>query len=295
MGGEPPVVRAVSERASRGPALPALLLALVLGCSDGDTTAPPAAGIMADWLEIVDGGSGAVAELIDAGAPPGGDGPAVAVSPSNPFVAGGSADLRVTVAAPDSIDGLLLAVDGSRGYVALDLGALRTSTSVRVTLRAPPAARDFVLRVAGRLRGATGPWSDLSIAPVDVEHGPVEFALSWDTGADLDLHVVEPGDTEIHPADPVAASGGEMDLIAQGCTQTGPSSEHIVWGTDDAPPRGQYVVRIAFAAACGATETDWILTMRAPGQRTRVLSGTISGDPGGGGAGAGNAVGRLTY
>jgi len=42
--------------------------------------------------------------------------------------------------------------------------------------------------------------------------GDPQFTLLWDTKADIDLHVIEPGGKEIFWNDPKGKFGGELDV-----------------------------------------------------------------------------------
>ena len=67
---------------------------------------------------------------------------------------------------------------------------------------------------------------------VAVRRGDPQFTLLWDSEADLDLHVIEPGGVEIDWEHPDGALGGTLDV--DNCRGFGP--ENIYWGrkTDDA-------------------------------------------------------------
>ena len=47
---------------------------------------------------------------------------------------------------------------------------------------------------------------------VEVQVGDPQFTLLWDTKADIDLHVVEPGGKEIYWNDRKGRQGGELDV-----------------------------------------------------------------------------------
>jgi hypothetical protein len=66
-----------------------------------------------------------------------------------------------------------------------------------------------------------------NIRGVEVKVGDPQFTLIWDTDADLDLHVVEPGGKEIYWEDPKGASGlgGELDVD----NTKGFGPENIYW------------------------------------------------------------------
>ena len=51
-----------------------------------------------------------------------------------------------------------------------------------------------------------------NIRGVEVKVGDPQFTLIWDTEADLDLHVIEPGGKEIYWEEPRGRQGGELDV-----------------------------------------------------------------------------------
>jgi hypothetical protein len=63
------------------------------------------------------------------------------------------------------------------------------------------------------------------IRGVPVKVGDPQFTLLWDTDADLDLHVIEPGGKEIYWEDPKGKKGGELDVD----NTKGFGPENIYW------------------------------------------------------------------
>lgn len=75
-----------------------------------------------------------------------------------------------------------------------------------------------------------------TIRGVEVKVGDPQFTLIWDTGADIDLHVVEPGGSHIYWAERRGDNGGELDVD----DTDGLGPENIYWLDPDAP-EGQKV------------------------------------------------------
>jgi hypothetical protein len=85
--------------------------------------------------------------------------------------------------------------------------------------------------------------------------------LTWDTEADLDLHVVDPAGEEIFhgdattldsftPGSTSASSYGFLDVDSNAdCAIDGLRLENVVW--EGPPPSGHYLVRVDAAALCG--------------------------------------------
>ncbi len=67
---------------------------------------------------------------------------------------------------------------------------------------------------------------------VAVKVGDPQFTLIWDTDADLDLHVVEPGGKEIYWEDPKGNRGGELDVD----NTKGFGPENIYWLVESEGP-----------------------------------------------------------
>jgi hypothetical protein len=72
-------------------------------------------------------------------------------------------------------------------------------------------------------------------------NGDIKVTLAWDTGADLDLHVVDPSGEEIWWDDPSAKSGGFLDVD----DIDGYGRENIFW-EDGTAPSGTYRVYVHY-------------------------------------------------
>jgi hypothetical protein len=107
--------------------------------------------------------------------------------------------------------------------------------------------------------------------------GPLVISLSWDTEADLDLHVVEPNGTEIwrnHQSDYQTSEGQpqnplqlnnfvkarnaylDFDSNAQ-CVIDGRRLENVIWGPDAGIQHGTYTVRVDTFGMCGQSYAYW--------------------------------------
>ena len=84
-----------------------------------------------------------------------------------------------------------------------------------------------------------------SVRGVEVKVGDPQFTLIWDSDADLDLHVIEPGGKEIYWLDPKGKEGlgGELDVD----NTKGFGPENIYWLKDEGEqkipgsgPSGEY-------------------------------------------------------
>ncbi|WP_165232403.1 YfaP family protein [Aquisphaera insulae] len=72
---------------------------------------------------------------------------------------------------------------------------------------------------------------------VAVKVGDPQFTLIWDSDADLDLHVIEPGGKEIYWEEPKGKQGGELDVD----NTKGFGPENIYWLVESSGPGSQKV------------------------------------------------------
>ncbi|MBI5499533.1 MAG: putative metal-binding motif-containing protein [Deltaproteobacteria bacterium] len=121
--------------------------------------------------------------------------------------------------------------------------------------------------------------------------GTLQFALSWASTADLDLHVFDPHGFEIDYEDGQRASpsGGQLDRDDRGAcyTEEDPivtdNSENVYWAGN--PPGGHYSVHVHNYDACNSYgATTFVLTVLMggeaqafqatvqPGEDTEVIS-----------------------
>jgi uncharacterized protein YfaP (DUF2135 family) len=119
-------------------------------------------------------------------------------------------------------------------------------------------------------------------------------SVSWNSAADVDLHVVEPGGEEIYYGSTLSGTGGELDLDSNAaCGSDGPRNENITWAEGTAPV-GEYIVRVDYWDSCEATQTDYVVTVHVQGQTPQVFTGTFTGGGDSGGAGSGVEITRFT-
>jgi hypothetical protein len=161
---------------------------------------------------------------------------------------------------------------------------LQFSTTVSFASDIGAGRHDLVLR-AVLADGQMGP---ALIQPVMITNftditGTLQIRLSWDTNADLDLHVIvpvvqpDPPDPKVAatievwvnqpsslPQRPVfnpytpeeLAAGGLLDHDSNAsCVIDGRRQENVVWG--GAPPPGNYIVRVDATSLCGEIDAQW--------------------------------------
>ncbi|MEO8900919.1 MAG: hypothetical protein ABI488_04665 [Polyangiaceae bacterium] len=157
---------------------------------------------------------------------------------------------------------------GVPGFTAPDLPTFRASASFSQEL----SVGHYTLEArAVDVTGQFGPprrqtLTALPIAPSVAVAGTLTVTLTWDTEADLDLHVVDPSGTEIfHGArssvdpfssDATGTSVGVLDVDSNAqCVIDGLRQEDVVWA--DEPPSGHYLVRVDTTSLCDRTSARW--------------------------------------
>ncbi len=118
-------------------------------------------------------------------------------------------------------------------------------------------------------RGAGGE----DINGVTVQSGDPQFTLLWDSEADLDLHVIEPGGKEIYWEDPDGAFGGALDVD----NFQGFGPENVYWlrpvegagrSVPGPGPPGVYKWFVVYAGAPGGVllPTQWKVRIKHAGK-----------------------------
>lgn len=114
-----------------------------------------------------------------------------------------------------------------------------------------------------------------SIRGVAVKVGDPQFTLLWDSEADLDLHVIEPGGKEIYWEEPKGAFGGELDVD----NTKGYGPENVYWLRDGgekgerligAGPPGEYRWFVVYWGGFGGVPrpTRWKVRIKHNGKVT---------------------------
>jgi len=96
-----------------------------------------------------------------------------------------------------------------------------------------------------------------------VASGELQFTLMWDSTTDLDLHVLDPGGTEINYGRKFSATGGELDVD----DTNGFGPENIYWNTD--APVGTYLVGVRNFTGSAAANYTLTVTKRGVSTVTR--------------------------
>lgn len=83
--------------------------------------------------------------------------------------------------------------------------------------------------------------------------GAIQITLAWNTGADIDLYVTDPGGETLSYSHTTAASGGNLDHDARGQCNASQANNHIenVYWNSAQPPSGNYQVQLHYWGDCG--------------------------------------------
>jgi hypothetical protein len=224
---------------------------------------------------------------------------------------GGDADLgaaSIGIAFADLGDGYwIVPVEEPDEMVS---GAVQWAASCAFSWDIPPGPHDLDF-VAIDGNGNAGPKNPLTLTfQSSVPTGQVVVSLTWDSAADLDLHVVGPplpaaatgspdlwaGNPSIVDMNGVLIPGtGQIDRDANAaCVESPLREEDAIFA--DQPLPGTYVVRVDMAAACGAAAANFTVTVRVGGKVIGTFEGillAIQAD--GGGTGTGVFVTNLSF
>lgn len=207
-------------------------------------------------------------------------GPAVTVFNVPPRISPGTLGKCNGTLAP-SATGVVIALEGDLGYWVIPAGIPDVTAPGAPTFTADVAygaelregTRNFQVRAVDE-QGRFGPAAVKAIKVTNTKKpaGPFVISLSWDTNADLDLHVVEPTGVEIWKRDissyveppvgspPLPAGqkkpGGKLDFDSNAsCVRDGRRAENVVYELP--PPKGRYVVRVDAFSLCQQPNAYW--------------------------------------
>ena len=238
------------------------------------------------------------------GSPPApGSGPSANMPTSSVVITGGS--VQVDMTASGEFATVVIVVDGIEGYFMATVPSSRAAARLVVTLAGlvPELQFDYLVAVADG-GGQFGPYSRTTMEAIPVASGDIQVSATWDTEADVDLHVVGPDGNEIYYGNR-SASGGQLDLDANAaCSTSNIYQENIGWAKG-AAPRGTYTVRLDYWSSCGVDITNYVVTVSlrpgtpvipgTPGAEVLTYTGSFTGDGTNGGAGDGRFITRFTF
>jgi hypothetical protein len=277
------------------------MAAFVSACDDASPTSSDGEQqTIADYVDSVSAGGTPGVMRVDAIPRPRSGGPAISVSGHGTVVNGGITTVNVAsstpfqtiyVAGTPPTSPLFVPVSG---YYEIPLPAPVTSAELLMTFPQALASEEFNLYFsAADVEGRVGMPSEKSYDAILVGSGDIQVTVSWDTGADVDLHVIDPSGFEIYWASRQSPSGGELDLDSNAaCAGDNVRNENISWPIGTAP-QGDYTVRVDYWSSCGAPETNYTVVIHNEGE-TDIHYGVFTGDGDGGGAGSGVEIATFT-
>jgi hypothetical protein len=166
---------------------------------------------------------------------------------------GGTANLRVTLEPNVANPLFVVSVDGDSGYHTVTGSDANGDgvQEIQVQVRSDARQGAIVIEVAPTDgKGQIGEYRKLELTLVPSGVGDVKVTLSFDPIHDLDLHVIEPGGSEIYFARPSSPTGGKLDLDSgANCTASVANAENIYWPAG-AAPTGEYRVRVQDFEPC---------------------------------------------
>jgi hypothetical protein len=180
------------------------------------------------------------------------------------------------------------------GFFLIRLAQPVTSVDLTIVLPVQVASQRFTLEYSGSLNnGPFGSYRAQTVQVTTVGTGDVQISVTWNSNADVDLHVVEPNGTEIYWGNERSSTGGELDLDSNAaCSGDNVRAENIRWPSGRAPS-GTYIVRVDYWDACGASSTSYTVRV-INGNSTQTFSGSFTGSGDQGGAGSGREITRFT-
>ncbi len=284
----------ISKRFAR--LAPVALLALASGsCIDWKrTTAAPEDSVrrFISLVQTLDGSR--TATLVDRAAPtPGSSGAVTAVLPAQ-VLRGGTVQTTLTSTTPFSR--AVFTVPGNTDHWELALAAPVTSVTVLMVIAVEMPKTMFTLQIAGGGASNTGPYQSTDLGVIFVGTGEIQTNVTWDTPADVDLHLIDPSGKEIYYASRNSPTGGQLDLDSNaGCATDGPRAENIFWGDGIIVPHGEYILRVDYWSSCDAPSTNYTVTINLRGKPPKIFTGVLTGTGSHAGAGSGKTIAVFTY
>jgi hypothetical protein len=272
--------------------IPAVLTAAALGACTGEMQLPEISIAAVVSSITVDGEPATV--TVESGTPPS-ENAAPVISATLPAAAINGGSFGVSVSSTDPISEVVVGMPSTPDYFRIALSSPKTSATIVVTLDPGTPGGPMELYLAGGSGpDQYGPYISRGLSVIRVGSGDVQVSVAWNSAADLDLHVVDPSGEEVYWGSRTAVSGGELDLDSNAaCGSDQPRNENTVWPVGQAPT-GTYVVRLDHWDACGAEQTDYVVTIWVKGHDAQVFSGTFTGEGEHGGLGDGIDIATFT-
>lgn len=273
----------------------ALVLASASSCVEWKQPTEAEETSVARYVAAVQTSLGDASAVLRKGAPPaGGAGPVVTAPIPSLILLGGT--VQVTASSASAFTHVMVAVPGVNDYWELTLTAPALSVELLLVFSQEIPKNSFDVRLAGALGGPFGAVQESAVSVISVGTGDVQINITWDSRADVDLHVVDPSGGEIYWASKTSTTGGQLDLDSNaGCGSDGPRAENIFWASGLVAPHGDYLVRADYWSNCGEVRTNYVVTVNAKGRAPQVFSGFFIGPGDAGNKGSGRTITTLAY
>jgi hypothetical protein len=290
----------VSQERSIGLAAMAAMTLFAGACDDDPASPGDERQTITGYVASVsaDGTPGAMRE--DTMPRPSTGGPATSVDGNAIIVNGGTTTVVVTSPTPFQTVYVAGSIPASRLFIPVDgcfeisLPAPATSVELLITFPQTLASHEFDLHFSvADPSGTVGMPVAKSYDALVVGTGDVQVTVAWDTDADVDLHVVDPGGSEIYWGSRQSPSGGALDLDSNAaCQRDNVRNENITWPVGTAP-QGTYTVRVDYWSNCDAPATNFTVLIHNEGTND-VFQGRFEGPGDQGGYGSGVEIATFT-
>ena len=234
------------------------------------------------------------ASLVDGALPTAANGAQVTAILPSQVLRGGT--VQTTLVSTTPFSRALFGIPGINDHWELTLAAPVTSVTVLIVISTEMPQTSFNLRLGGGSAASIGPYQSSDLSVIFVGTGEIQTNVTWDSPADVDLHLLDPSGKEIYYASRTSTTGGQLDLDSNAaCGTDGPRAENIFWPDGIVVPHGEYILRVDYWSSCSATATNYTVTINLRGLPPKIYTGTFTGTGTGGSAGAGKTVAIFTY
>lgn len=191
---------------------------------------------------------------------------------------GGSNPISFTTSA--TVKEVLVGVQGKNGYYKVNASELKsTSQTYRIYLLLSSTFAENTFTIIISMVDNAGLISEseaIHVSRITAGTGKLQVSCSWDQPNDLDLHLTEPGLTEIYWDNRESSNGGQLDVDSNPiCYLDHINNENITYSGDAVVEKGTYKVNIALFEACTVTNlTHYVVTARIDGVLVIPTAGT---------------------
>ena len=277
------------------PALTVCLMLLPAGCVEWEQSLASEKPTITNYISDVTSQDGSIKASLATVTPQTGGGVPIVTAPIPALILLGGT-IQVTAASATPFTKLAVVIPGLDDFWELTLPAANTSAQILMVFAQNIPVPVFQLRMAGAQSGAYGALKDYPVSIISVGTGDVQINVTWDSRADVDLHVVDPLGEEVYWGHKTAVSGGTLDLDSNaGCSSDGPRAENVFWASGLIAPHGDYVVRVDYWSNCADVKTNYVVTVNARGKAPQVFTGFFTGNGDGGNKGSGRIITTATY